>query len=85
VDWISVATVAGILLLYVGPWLLFLKLISYLARKIEEATTLLMVSGFLWVVIVLLLTGMNIGMTVLITIVQLGIALPQVLLSRQHQ
>jgi hypothetical protein len=85
VDWISVATIAGILLLYVGPWLLFMKLISYLSREIAETTTLLLVSGVLWVVIVLLLTGMNFGMTVLSIVVQVGIALPYIVLRRRRQ
>jgi len=74
--WIPVF--AGILVLYFGFGFLFMKLISYLSRKIESKTTLFMTSGVLWFVVIFTLTGMDIPMTIAITVVQLGIVLPSV-------
>ena len=76
---------AGILVLYFGFGFLFMKLISYLSRTIESKTTLFMISAVLWFVVIFILSGMDISITILITVVQLGIVLPYIILGLRKQ
>ena len=72
--WILI--VAGILFLYFGFWLIFTKLISYLSRRIERKIALYTISSALWLIAVYIFTGMNVLMTIVMTVIQVGIVLP---------